>query len=66
VEQARSWAAEQHYQLTLNVTDGQRSAAVAFYEATGWRHTRTTDADWTTSDGKPVKLRHYILNGNGR
>ncbi len=61
IDHVRTWAAEHGYDLTLNVTDEHRSAAVAFYEATGWRHTHTTDADWTTPDGKPVKLRHYIL-----
>jgi GNAT superfamily N-acetyltransferase len=61
VDHVRAWAAEHEYDLTLNVTDEHRSAAVAFYEATGWRHTHTTDADWTTPDGKPVKPRHYIL-----
>jgi GNAT superfamily N-acetyltransferase len=63
VGHVRAWAAEQHYDLTLNVTDEQRSAAIAFYEATGWRHTHTTDADWTTPDGRPVRLRHYLLAG---
>jgi GNAT superfamily N-acetyltransferase len=61
VDHVRTWAAEHDYDLTLNVTDEPRSGAVAFYEATGWRHTHTTDADWTTSDGRLVKLRHYIL-----
>ncbi|WP_232534138.1 GNAT family N-acetyltransferase [Plantactinospora sp. KBS50] len=61
VDHARRWAAEHNYDLTPNVTDEQRSAAVAFYEATGWRHTHTMDADWTTPDGRPVKLRHYTL-----
>lgn len=61
VRQARSWAADQGYELTLNVTDEHRPAAVAFYEATGWQHRHTTDADWTGPDGSPVKLRHYIL-----
>jgi hypothetical protein len=57
----RTWAAEHGYDLTLTVTDEHRSAAVAFYEATGWRYSHTADADWTTADGRPVKLRHYIL-----
>jgi GNAT superfamily N-acetyltransferase len=57
----RIWAAEHDYDLVLNVTDEHRSVAVAFYEATGWRHTHTTDADWTTPDGRSVKLRHYTL-----
>jgi len=47
--------------LTLNVADEHRSPAIAFYEATGWRHTHTTDADWTSPDGRPVRLRHYML-----
>lgn len=61
VDHARAWAAERGYDLTLNVTDEHRSAAVAFYETTGWRHTHTTEADWTTPDGRPVRLRHYRL-----
>ena len=61
VRHARSWAAEHGYDLTLNVTDEHRSAAVAFYEATGWRFSHTTGADWTTPDDRPVKLRHYVL-----
>jgi GNAT superfamily N-acetyltransferase len=62
VRHAWSWAAENGYDLTLNVTDEHRSAAVAFYEATGWQHSDTTDADWTTPDGRPVRLRHYVLD----
>jgi GNAT superfamily N-acetyltransferase len=61
VGNVRSWAAEHEYDLTLNVTDEHRSAAIAFYEATGWRHIHTTDADWTTPDRRPVRLRHYLL-----
>jgi GNAT superfamily N-acetyltransferase len=61
LRQARSWAAAHHYQLTLNVADEHRSTAVAFYEATGWQHSHTTDADWTTPEGRPVRLRHYTL-----
>jgi GNAT superfamily N-acetyltransferase len=59
LRQAVQWATDQGYQLTLNVTDEHRSAAVTFYESIGWRHTHTTTADWTTPDGKPVRLRHY-------
>jgi GNAT superfamily N-acetyltransferase len=62
VSHARSWAAEHGYDLTLNVTGDHRSAAVAFYEATGWQYSHTTDANWTTPDGRPVTLRHYILD----
>ncbi|GIE78611.1 hypothetical protein Aph02nite_45610 [Actinoplanes philippinensis] len=61
VDHARAWAADHQHDLTLNVTDESRSAAVAFYEATGWRHSHTTDAGWTTPDGRPVRLRHYLL-----
>ncbi len=56
-----AWAGEQGLALELNVTDGNRSAAVAFYEATGWRHTHTTPADWTGPGGAPIMLRYYLL-----
>ena len=59
VEHARTWAAQNGYDLTLTVTDEHRSAAVAFYEAGGWIHTHTSDADWNGPDGKQVRLRHY-------
>ncbi|HEX5594920.1 MAG TPA: GNAT family N-acetyltransferase [Micromonosporaceae bacterium] len=65
VRQAKLWAAGQGYDLTLYVTNEPRSAAVAFYEATGWQHSHTTDVDWTTPDGETVKLRHYILGRPG-
>jgi GNAT superfamily N-acetyltransferase len=65
VDHVGAWAAEHGHDLMLNVIDEHRSAAVAFYEATGWQHTHTTDADWTTPDGRPVKLRHYILTRPG-
>ncbi|MEV0394734.1 GNAT family N-acetyltransferase [Polymorphospora rubra] len=61
IRRARSWAAEHGHRLTLSVTDDHRSAAVALYEAAGWRHSHTTDADWTAPDGGPVRLRHYVL-----
>jgi len=61
VDHVRAWAAEHGHDLTLNVTDDHRSAAVAFYEATGWRYSHTTHAGWTTADGRPVTLRHYVL-----
>jgi GNAT superfamily N-acetyltransferase len=62
VGHARSWAAEHDCELTLNLTDEHRSAAVALYEATGWQYSHTTDADWTAPDGSRVKLRHYVLS----
>ena len=61
VDHVRAWAAEHGYDLTLNVADEHRSAAVAFHEATGWWYSHATDADGVTADGRPVKLRHYIL-----
>jgi len=61
VREATAWAAEHDLSLSLDVTDEQRSAAVAFYAATGWQHTHTSQADWTAPDGGPVHLRHYTL-----
>jgi GNAT superfamily N-acetyltransferase len=46
--------------LILNVVDKVDSSAVAFYESTGWRYTRTTTADWTGPRGETVRLRHYV------
>ena len=62
VEQARAWT---RAPLTLNVVDEQRSAAIAFYEVTGWRFTHTTDAPFTGPGGRPVRLRHYELQPAG-
>jgi len=53
------WAAAHDVRLSLEVTDEQRSAAVAFYAATGWQHTDTAEADWTAPDGRPIHLRRY-------
>jgi GNAT superfamily N-acetyltransferase len=46
--------------LILHVIDKPDSAAVAFYEATGWRYTNTTTADWSGPRGEVVRLRHYV------
>jgi GNAT superfamily N-acetyltransferase len=46
--------------LILKVVDKPRSAAVAFYESTGWRYTRTTTAEWPGPRGESVRLRHYV------
>jgi GNAT superfamily N-acetyltransferase len=59
VRAATAWAADRGVGLGLEVADEQGSAAVAFYAATGWRHTHTTDAGWTAPDGGAVRLRHY-------
>jgi GNAT superfamily N-acetyltransferase len=59
---ARQWATVHRLRLVLEIVDGPRSAAaIAVYERTGWQHTRTTTADWTTPDGQPVRLRRYTL-----
>ncbi|WP_430780062.1 hypothetical protein [Actinoplanes sp. G11-F43] len=51
--------------MSLNVTaTGERTAAVAFYRATGWRYTHTTVAGWTAPDGAPVRVRHHLLDGD--
>jgi GNAT superfamily N-acetyltransferase len=61
VARARTWAERRDCRLRLNVVDEQRSAAIAFYEATGWRYTHTTEADFTGPEGQTVLLRHYVL-----
>ncbi|SDT79257.1 GNAT family N-acetyltransferase [Actinoplanes derwentensis] len=60
VRVARDRATRLGYVLTLSVTENSgRAAAVTFYEATGWRYTHSSDADWTGPDGGLVRLRHY-------
>ena len=44
------WADEGGVELVLEVVDRGRSAAIAFYESSGWRHTETVVADWTAGD----------------
>jgi GNAT superfamily N-acetyltransferase len=46
--------------LILNVVDKPDSSAIAFYESTGWRYTRTTTADWHGPRGEEMRLRHYV------
>ncbi|WP_250006467.1 GNAT family N-acetyltransferase [Actinoplanes sp. M2I2] len=46
--------------VILDVTDKAGSAAVAFFEATGWRYTHTTTADSTGPREEAVRLRHYV------
>ena len=46
--------------LILNVIDEPDSSAIAFYEATGWRYTHMTTADWSGPRGESVRLRHYV------
>lgn len=60
VEHVKAWAAAHGRSLVLEVVaDEQRSAAIALYEATGWRHMATVQADWTGPDGGLVQLRRY-------
>jgi GNAT superfamily N-acetyltransferase len=61
LQHARSWVDDRGCRLTLEVVDTPQSGAIAFYESTGWRHTHTTMADWTTDTGDPVQLRHFVL-----
>ncbi|MFC4106847.1 GNAT family N-acetyltransferase [Micromonospora zhanjiangensis] len=62
LHKAREWAAEHRSDLTLEIVDAPRSAAaVVLYERTGWRHTHSTTAAWTSPEGRPVRLRHYAL-----
>ncbi|MFI6262776.1 GNAT family N-acetyltransferase [Micromonospora sp. NPDC051006] len=61
LRRARRWATDRDRELLLEVVDRPGSTAVALYERTGWRHTRTSTADWTAPDGSPVTLRHYAL-----
>ena len=63
---AQKWATEHGFDLTLEVTNEERSAAIALYERTGWRHTHTTTANWTAPDGKTVRLRHYVRSQDSR
>jgi ribosomal protein S18 acetylase RimI-like enzyme len=53
IAEAARWAGDHGYRLTLNVVDEQRSAAVAFYESTGWRHTHHGRLDDTRRRARP-------------
>jgi GNAT superfamily N-acetyltransferase len=60
--QVRQWATERRLDLALEIVDAPRSgAAMALYESTGWQHTHTATATWTSPDGSPVRLRRYTL-----
>jgi GNAT superfamily N-acetyltransferase len=52
------WASSQGMSLSLEV-DHTRRAAISLYERAGWRRTHSTQAEWTTPDGKPITLHHY-------
>jgi GNAT superfamily N-acetyltransferase len=59
LQEAADWAAASGLDLVLEVTDHLR-AARALYEQTGFRLVSTAQADWTTPDGQPVTLHHYV------
>jgi GNAT superfamily N-acetyltransferase len=63
-DHALAWASERRLRVTLNVVDERRSAAVAFYEAAGWRYTHSSVADWVGPHGENVTLRHYTWSGS--
>jgi GNAT superfamily N-acetyltransferase len=63
VTHAVDWASRRGMDVTLTVVNEHRSSAIAFYEATGWRHTHDSTADWTAPDGTAVTLRHYVRSG---
>ncbi|GAA0367905.1 MULTISPECIES: GNAT family N-acetyltransferase [Micromonospora] len=62
LQRAAQWAEDQQITLTLQVVDRADSSAVALYEEQGWRNSGTSTADWTTADGRPVTVRHYVLS----
>jgi GNAT superfamily N-acetyltransferase len=51
-------AAENDLDLFLDVTD-HLAGARALYQRAGFRLITTTQADWTTPDGRPVTLHRY-------
>ncbi len=63
---ARQWATEHQLDLALEIVDEPGSAAaIALYERTGWRHTHTATAAWTSPGGRPVRLRRYSFREQG-
>lgn len=67
VRVVRDWAFPRRYGLSLTVTEHSgRTAAVAFYEATGWTYSHTSDAGWTGPAGEPMRLRHYTAGERRR
>ena len=51
------YAAEHGLGLALDVTDENRSAAIALYERRGWQPAGLHPAGWMTPDGTRPRLR---------
>jgi GNAT superfamily N-acetyltransferase len=64
LDQAMHWAATNEQDLVLEVTDNLQ-AAQALYEQSGFRHSATKQADWTTPAGHPVTLHSYTWSRPG-
>jgi len=58
---ATDHAASRGLELTLEVVDEQRSAAISLYERLGWRYAGRRPADWHTPAGIRPQLRRYVL-----
>lgn len=64
LEHVMRWATARELDLMLDV-EGQAVAAMALYEAAGFRLTSTRQADWTAPDGQPVTLHQYAWRNGG-
>jgi GNAT superfamily N-acetyltransferase len=58
LDQTMHWAAANRHDLVLEVTDNLQSAQ-KLYEQSGFRHSATKQADWTTPAGHPVTIYKY-------
>lgn len=65
LEHVMSWATARELDLMLDV-EGQALAAMALYEAAGFRLTGARQADWTGPDGQPVTLHGYAWQRRSR
>jgi GNAT superfamily N-acetyltransferase len=46
--------------LKLEVSS-EGTAAIAFYERSGWRRVGSSRADWVNAAGEPALLHHYMI-----
>jgi ribosomal protein S18 acetylase RimI-like enzyme len=65
LDQAMHWATANGQDLVLEVTDNLQ-AAQKLYEQSGFRHSATKQADWTTPAGHPVTLYKYSWSRRSR